>query len=650
MQNTPQKKRKRLGLFLLVFFLITVSAFYLVFLNFAELSSYTLRTVLEGKGVQVNQLSLQRPGVRSLHLKDFDGTFNNETGSFVFSISGVDIPYSLLTSFKEFKNLPLGLSPLLSEKIINFFQLGHTGISVDILKIHIEPSEDTAPIKTNTLELPVDEKEKKKIFGHISDIHDQIITLLLSHYVTIKDLEISYGEEIKSAGLLNIKPLSSTVIGETNVTNTTNKNAILELILPEIRIANNTFHSTVANFETRSLDGILKEVKLALLAPQLSAELFDLLLPPTSLTLSDTGNGISLSLQSSVSEYKKNSISILLNLNEDKMSYTAQAKAENFTLYLPNTIQNASPSSLFVKDKTLPLSQVTMNLAAPFSGNLGVISDKNLGSHTKSKLKLFSPAKGATIEIDAKNENLTEEGFSVTRLKALAKVESASSKGIMLDITASTPEIFGPIRTTNISGRLSVSLDSEYQPQIARLNHAEVGVFGGTVSASSPRVFPLEENSELLLKVADIEIAELVALYPAGIEGTGKINGTLPLVINSKSVSMQNGELKGSEEGILKYTGLNAGSGGNQNLELVAKALENYHYTNLGARANYSEKGDLHLALQLEGRNPDYLHGRAVHFNLNIEENIPALIKSLSVAKKISGHVSDKINDQFLKK
>ena len=123
MQNTPQKKRKRLGLFLLVFFLITVSAFYLVFLNFAELSSYTLRTVLEGRGVQVNQLSLQRPGVRSLHLKDFDGTFNNETGSFVFSISGVDIPYSLLTSFKEFKNLPLGLSPLLSEKIINFFSV-----------------------------------------------------------------------------------------------------------------------------------------------------------------------------------------------------------------------------------------------------------------------------------------------------------------------------------------------------------------------------------------------------------------------------------------------------------------------------------------------------------------------------------------------
>ena len=54
MQNIPQKKRKRLGLFLIVCFLIATSAFYLVFLNFAELSSYTLRTVLEGKGVQKN--------------------------------------------------------------------------------------------------------------------------------------------------------------------------------------------------------------------------------------------------------------------------------------------------------------------------------------------------------------------------------------------------------------------------------------------------------------------------------------------------------------------------------------------------------------------------------------------------------------------
>ncbi|MDX2348488.1 MAG: YdbH domain-containing protein, partial [Nitrospirota bacterium] len=40
-----------------------------------------------------------------------------------------------------------------------------------------------------------------------------------------------------------------------------------------------------------------------------------------------------------------------------------------------------------------------------------------------------------------------------------------------------------------------------------------------------------------------------------------------------------------------------------------------------------------------EGKNPDFRKGVPIHFNLNIEENIPALMKSLSLVKDLENKI-----------
>ena len=69
---------------------------------------------------------------------------------------------------------------------------------------------------------------------------------------------------------------------------------------------------------------------------------------------------------------------------------------------------------------------------------------------------------------------------------------------------------------------------------------------------------------------------------------------------------------------------------------LAAEALENYHYQSLLADVTLDTAGELQLALQLKGNNPQFQAGRPIHLNITITENIPALIKSLRLTSEIA--------------
>jgi len=57
----------------------------------------------------------------------------------------------------------------------------------------------------------------------------------------------------------------------------------------------------------------------------------------------------------------------------------------------------------------------------------------------------------------------------------------------------------------------------------------------------------------------------------------------------------------------------------------------------------YAEDGVLQLAAQLEGRNPDMKKSPPIHFNVNVQENIPALLQSLRLVQDIEGSLQGKM-------
>jgi hypothetical protein len=55
----------------------------------------------------------------------------------------------------------------------------------------------------------------------------------------------------------------------------------------------------------------------------------------------------------------------------------------------------------------------------------------------------------------------------------------------------------------------------------------------------------------------------------------------------------------------------------------------------------------LYLSAELiEGKNPDFRKGIPIHFNLNIEENIPALMKSLSLVQGLEESIQKMMTEK----
>ena len=51
----------------------------------------------------------------------------------------------------------------------------------------------------------------------------------------------------------------------------------------------------------------------------------------------------------------------------------------------------------------------------------------------------------------------------------------------------------------------------------------------------------------------------------------------------------------------------------------------------------------LTLGVQLQGRNPAVEQGRAIQFNLNLNENLPALLESLRAAENVTDRVEQRL-------
>ena len=84
----------------------------------------------------------------------------------------------------------------------------------------------------------------------------------------------------------------------------------------------------------------------------------------------------------------------------------------------------------------------------------------------------------------------------------------------------------------------------------------------------------------------------------------------------------------------------------NQQMRFVLDALSNFHYHTLQVSADSTPKGDVTLHVMLQGANPDWQSGRPVHLNLNVQENIPTLLRSLRLADELGEALGKKLQQR----
>ncbi|WP_454060843.1 intermembrane phospholipid transport protein YdbH family protein [Candidatus Nitrospira salsa] len=203
------------------------------------------------------------------------------------------------------------------------------------------------------------------------------------------------------------------------------------------------------------------------------------------------------------------------------------------------------------------------------------------------------------------------------------------------------------VSISNLSMNFQLNPISDSIIPRVEISRFSADMFEGKISGDDFTFDSSEPRQQLRLHAQGLDIGAILNLeQQEGLQGTGLIDGTIPATLTEKGVEVHNGRLAARPPGgIIRYRTAEGTAETlkqtSENMNLVLQALNNFHYDELTIGADYDHNGKLMLATKIKGKNPDLHQGKPIHFNLNVEENIPALLQSLQVAKDIEGKIEE---------
>lgn len=185
------------------------------------------------------------------------------------------------------------------------------------------------------------------------------------------------------------------------------------------------------------------------------------------------------------------------------------------------------------------------------------------------------------------------------------------------------------------------------------VDHLSAGFAGGTLNLSDATSWTMSGTSwEVPVGVAGVKLSALMNLYPTeGLSGEGTLEGHLPIVIGPEGVSIDNGFISALPPGgrlQLPAGRLGGMAQANAAMALVAKAMENFHFRLLESGINYDEDGTLLLDLTLRGSSPEVDSDRPVVLNINLQEDVPALLTSLQLSGRVNDAIRERVRERLL--
>ncbi len=185
-----------------------------------------------------------------------------------------------------------------------------------------------------------------------------------------------------------------------------------------------------------------------------------------------------------------------------------------------------------------------------------------------------------------------------------------------------------------------ISADYALDPAGSRVavDNLRMSALGGEVRADPFSFHTGSERNTVLLHAESLEMDELLTVREfEAIEVTGSMSARLPVSIEGDAVTIANGTLTGEPPGgVIRYLpGAPPDESDVSSLAFVRKVLSNFRYESLSSVVDYTAGGDLKLQLRLEGRNPDMDETRPVVLNLDVENNVPQMLRSLRATRAV---------------
>lgn len=214
------------------------------------------------------------------------------------------------------------------------------------------------------------------------------------------------------------------------------------------------------------------------------------------------------------------------------------------------------------------------------------------------------------------------------------------------DLTAEQLNPGIPVNAIRFTGDYTAPVAKLLQGRL-EVQQARARFLEGTLRIP-PGVYDLGgDPGQIPVELQSVSLGRLMEVYPAeGLEGSGLLSGRIPISFGPGGVQVAQGQISAQSPGgrlQLPAEKLQAMMGDNQAMDVVVKALQNFHYSVLSSTLDYDETGKLTLDLRLEGKNPELREGQPVVLNINLEEDIPALLTSLQLSGRVNEAVTERV-------
>lgn len=206
------------------------------------------------------------------------------------------------------------------------------------------------------------------------------------------------------------------------------------------------------------------------------------------------------------------------------------------------------------------------------------------------------------------------------------------------------------VEVTNVAMMMQAAWKVSDRAPVIEMKDLQFDVFGGVGTSPGLHLDWTQPSRRMTFSLRNLDLAKILSVeQQKGLQGTGILNGTLPVTVTSAGMTVEDGALEAqSPGGVIRYASVQEPSKliteSNSHVNLVVQALANFHYTVLRVRVQYAETGTLDLSVRLEGRNPDLKSVPPIHFNLTVQEHVPTLLKSLRLVQDIEEAVQAKPN------
>jgi Dicarboxylate transport len=285
-----------------------------------------------------------------------------------------------------------------------------------------------------------------------------------------------------------------------------------------------------------------------------------------------------------------------------------------------------------------PVDVIDGSLTVTFDGTWAEDAQHQIQMRTGSAVVLVE-----NLAVQYRNINLT--GLN-TKINVAAKGQERIVISRPAEIKIAS--VNSGVEVTNIVMTAQGEWDLRDPLPVAEVRDFNCAVLGGTVTSQGVRADLAHPPFSFTLLVRQLDLEKMLRLeQQKGLQGSGLLDGSIPITVTSRGVTIQDGQFEARPPGgVIRYEAspeaTKAVTQANANMELVLKALNNFHYNVLEVGAQYVEDGTLNLKVRLEGRNPDQKKSPPIHFNLTVQENIPALLKSLRLVQDIEESVQKK--------